>query len=110
MTDLALLPLCHLDDIPEGGSRGFEWHSHKLLVVRQGQRLYVYRNRCPHLGIPLEWVQDQFLDASGTLIQCASHGALFVIHSGQCVAGPCSGQRLEAVPFDLQDGQLFIRV
>ena len=38
------------------------------------------------------------------MIQCANHGALFVIENGECVAGPCSGEALVALPFDIVDG------
>jgi nitrite reductase/ring-hydroxylating ferredoxin subunit len=105
--------LCTLDDIPDGGSKGFQVDVPNqlplnLFVVRQQQKLYVYRNRCPHMGIPLEWVPDRFLDSSGTMIQCAGHAALFVINSGKCVAGPCAGRKLEAIPFYIDQNTLFI--
>ncbi|MEE8263379.1 MAG: Rieske (2Fe-2S) protein, partial [Gammaproteobacteria bacterium] len=40
------------------------------------------------------WVPDQFLDETGNLLQCATHGALFRIEDGFCVAGPCTGASL----------------
>ena len=89
--------LCAPQELAEGRSRGFEIEGCKLLAVRKDGRVYAYRNRCPHRGIPLEWLPDQFLDASASLIQCATHGALFLIDSGECVAGPCAGQALEAL-------------
>lgn len=102
----SLIPLCSLDDIPEGGSRGFQHGELKLLIVKHKGKVVAYRNTCPHLGIPLEWVEHQFLDSSGTMIQCANHGALFVIDTGKCVAGPCAGRKLEAVPFRIDANQL----
>lgn len=59
--------------------------------------MFVYLNRCPHRRVRLDWQQDQFLDDSASLIRCATHGALFLIESGECVAGPCEGQSLKAV-------------
>ena len=102
--------LCHIDDIEEGQSKGFEHNDQSIFVVRQGQQLYVYHNRCPHLGINLEWQDDQFLTADGTLVQCAMHGALFLIDTGLCIAGPCQGQRLNVVEHRLLDGRLQIRL
>ncbi len=64
-------------------------------AVRRDGIAYFYINRCPHRGIPLEWQPDKFLDQSASLIQCATHGALFLIESGECVAGPCAGQASE---------------
>jgi nitrite reductase/ring-hydroxylating ferredoxin subunit len=89
--------LCAPHELAEGQSRGFEIAGDKLFAVRKDGRVFAYRNRCPHRGIPLEWLPDQFLDHSASLIQCATHGALFLIDSGECVAGPCAGQALEAV-------------
>ncbi len=54
----------------------------------------------------LNWNPDQFLNIDGSLIQCATHGALFDIESGRCVAGPCFDEHLVAVPFELQDGMV----
>jgi len=92
-----MLRLCAPDELAEGQSRGFEIAGQKLLAVRKDGQCHVYRNTCPHRGIPLEWLPDQFLDASASLIQCATHGALFLIDSGECVAGPCAGQSLGRV-------------
>ena len=47
-----------------------------------------------------------FLDVTGTLIQCASHGALFLIQSGRCVAGPCAGQSLKKILSEVVDGEV----
>jgi nitrite reductase/ring-hydroxylating ferredoxin subunit len=89
--------LCAPNELAEGQSRGFVIEDEKLFAVRKDGQVFVYRNRCPHKGISLEWLPDQFLDPSACLIQCATHGALFLIDSGECVAGPCAGQSLEAL-------------
>ena len=90
--------LCSSRELAEGQSRGFIVEDLNLLLVRRHGQVYAYRNRCPHRGIALEWLPDQFLDHSGSLIQCATHGALFLIENGECVAGPCAGQSLHALP------------
>jgi nitrite reductase/ring-hydroxylating ferredoxin subunit len=102
--------LCDLDAVPEAGAKGFEVGSDSVFAVRRDGRIYLYRNRCPHRGVELNWLEDQFLDRDGTLIQCALHGALFVIESGECVAGPCLGQRLTPVPFEVVEGRIEIRL
>ncbi|WP_296222240.1 Rieske (2Fe-2S) protein [Pseudomonas sp. UBA2684] len=93
-----MIRLCAVDELAEGQSRGFEIDNEKLFAVRKDGQVYAYRNRCPHRGIALEWLPDQFLDHSASLIQCATHGALFLIDSGECVAGPCAGKTLDALP------------
>lgn len=100
--------LGHVSDIPEGGSKGFTLDKMAILAVKKDGQIYLYRNHCPHIGIALEWVPDQFLDHSKTLIQCANHGALFDIASGTCVAGPCVGQTLTPISFVVRDGNIFI--
>ncbi|WP_260962641.1 Rieske (2Fe-2S) protein [Pseudomonas citri] len=95
--------LCTAAQLPDNHSRSFDIDGNKLLAVRRADQVYIYRNRCPHRGVPLEWHPDQFLDASASLIQCATHGALFLIESGECVAGPCAGQFL--APLDSREDE-----
>lgn len=89
--------LCTSAELVDASSRGFEIGGQKVFAVRREGRVYAYQNRCPHRGVGLEWQPDQFLDPSASLIQCATHGALFLIESGECVAGPCAGQSLTAL-------------
>lgn len=97
--------LCRADEIPEGGGKGFVFgvgaDQGRVFVVRHRGALYGYRNSCPHVGTPLDFMQDRFFDPSGTLLQCATHGAQFRIDDGLCVAGPCPGKRLTPVPVTL---------
>lgn len=104
-----MIRLCAASDIAEGQSKGLEIQGQRLLVIRKDGIVHVYENRCPHRGIPLEWVPDQFLDTSGSLIQCATHGALFLIDSGECVAGPCAGQFLRALSSTERDGIIWLQ-
>ncbi|TVP90233.1 MAG: Rieske (2Fe-2S) protein [Pseudomonadaceae bacterium] len=101
-------PLCHLDELSDPGSKGILYQGQKLFAVRQGHQVFVYENRCPHRGIPLEWTPDNFLDSSGKLIQCATHGALFLPDSGECVSGPCSGEYLRQLACTVRAGQVWL--
>ncbi|AVD84873.1 Rieske (2Fe-2S) protein [Pseudomonas sp. SWI6] len=89
--------LCTSHGLPEGHSRAFSVDGTAVFGVRRRGQVYLYRNRCPHRGIALNWAEDSFLDDSASLIHCAHHGALFLIESGECVAGPCEGEALEAL-------------
>lgn len=102
--------VCALDDIPVGQSKGADINGQRLFFVRQADRVVAYHNRCPHLGIDLEWLDDQFLDADGQFIQCAMHGALFLIDSGLCISGPCQNQSLTPIPCHLVEGDVFIEL
>ena len=97
--------LCRLSDIPDGGCRGFpDEDPAEFVLVRSGDRVYAYRNCCPHTGAAMEWQRHQFLDLDGRHICCAVHGALFRIEDGYCVSGPCARRSLTAVPVRVQDG------
>jgi len=100
--------LCLLSDIPNYGSKGFNINDVALFAVRKNHDVFAYVNRCPHLGIALEWQPDQFLDSGGDLIQCAMHGALFNIENGECLSGPCSGQSLQQLKVDIIDEAVFV--
>ncbi|MBA6062172.1 Rieske (2Fe-2S) protein [Pseudomonas juntendi] len=89
--------LCTSPSLAEGQTRAFSVDGLQLFGVRRQAQVYLYRNRCPHKGIPLNWAQERFLDDSASLIQCGHHGALFLIESGECVAGPCDGEQLQAL-------------
>ncbi len=101
-------PLCHIDDIEEGAALGFELAERNIFAVKKDNVIYVYENRCPHLGIELEYQENQFLDQDGALIQCSTHGALFLIEDGSCIAGPCMGDQLTAIKTEVVDDQLYL--
>jgi nitrite reductase/ring-hydroxylating ferredoxin subunit len=85
--------------IDEGACKAYAVGKLHLFAVKKAGNIYLYQNRCPHAGLPLNWFPDKFLDRDGELIQCSSHGALFQIETGRCVAGPCPGRRLQSIDF-----------
>ncbi len=106
--------LCEFNELPDPGSRGFcierAGQPLALLVVRRGDEVFAYSNRCPHTGINLEWQADRFLDLSQSFIQCATHGALFRIDDGLCLRGPCVGQRLTPLKVGVVGAQVVLSV
>lgn len=82
----------------------------ELLVVRKGSQVYVYANHCPHTGVSLNWMPDQFLDINSKYIQCSTHGALFGIEDGLCVRGPCVGRSLTAIPIMLEGTKVMVKI
>ena len=118
LTPATLAPLCllaHLADLPDGQSRGFDpGHTGQdsVLVVRQGQRLYAWRDACPHHGgTPMAWRRHAYLNADRSRIVCSAHGAQFDIRSGACTLGPCLGQSLTPVALHIEaDGGVHLQV
>lgn len=106
--------LCKTTDIEDPGSKGFELKikrkTRSIFVVHKHGEFFAFYNQCPHTGATLEWQEDQFLDLDKTLIQCATHDALFMIDSGKCIAGPCTGESLQAIPLFTKDGDIHLDV
>jgi nitrite reductase/ring-hydroxylating ferredoxin subunit len=104
-------PLCPLAALADGAGKGFPPSPGGfagLFAVRQGDTVHVYVNSCPHLGTPLDFVPDRFLSADGSRIVCATHGAEFRIADGECLQGPCRGDRLEPVMIQIKDGTVLV--
>lgn len=109
--DLTLI--CHSEVLSDPGSYGFEVEHlaevvEGFLVKNDGQ-YFAYRNTCPHTGAPLDWVEHQFLDVEGALIQCAVHDARFMIDTGECVMGPCPGESLEKLEIEIEGDQIYLK-
>jgi nitrite reductase/ring-hydroxylating ferredoxin subunit len=106
------LLLCDLEDIPDGGAKSFWFGTGSarrgIFLVRHGAEIAGYVNACPHIGMPLNFLGDRFLDRSGELILCATHGALFRIGDGFCVRGPCAGANLTPVSTIIIDKRVFL--
>jgi nitrite reductase/ring-hydroxylating ferredoxin subunit len=87
------------------GGRDFE----ALLVNYEGNH-FAYVNRCPHTGITLDWLNNQFFSSDNRYIMCATHGAVFEPPSGECIWGPCVGLSLQHLPIEIDDGQIYARL
>ena len=103
-----MIKLGPANEFKEGQSKGYDLGVMKIFVVKKQGLLYAYENRCPHLGIPLEWIPDEFLDSEGELIQCSTHGAIFLIETGECVSGPCAGDYLIHRTLIERDGDIYL--
>jgi nitrite reductase/ring-hydroxylating ferredoxin subunit len=104
--------ICPLRELDDPGARGFtlgegEWPL-KGFVVRRGDVIRAYVNHCPHAGFPLNWQPNVFLAPGNAQIRCIMHGALFEIESGECLAGPCLGHGLRALPIHVREGYVLL--
>jgi nitrite reductase/ring-hydroxylating ferredoxin subunit len=109
--DLARV-ICPLHELADPGARGFtmgrgDWPL-RGFVVRRGGLVRAYVNHCPHAGFPLNWNPHAFLAPAAPLILCSMHGALFDMESGLCVAGPCEGLGLRALPVRVERGYVML--
>jgi len=102
-----------LAEIDDPGCREFsigdgDW-PFRGFAVRQGDEVFAYQNFCAHAGHPLNWKPDSFLTKDNAAIICASHGAMYDIHSGKCIAGPAGGRELRSVEVNVRDGVIYVR-
>jgi len=94
----------------------------KKFTMRRGQReleallvnfegnYFAYINRCPHTGITLDWVNNQFFSSDQRYLMCATHGAVFEPPTGECVWGPCFGLSLQKLEVEIEDRQIYARL
>ncbi len=94
--------LCALADIPDPGAKTFVFRDGDFMfvgfVVRTASGLFGYIDRCPHNGTPLAMFPDRYFTRERDLLLCSTHGALFRVGDGRCIAGPCEGRALTPWP------------
>lgn len=104
--------LIDLERIPDGGFAEVEalvdGEAESLVLHREGGQVRAWLNVCPHAGRRLDWAPGQFLKTKEGLLVCAAHGATFELTSGTCVAGPCRGEALRAVPVGIRAGTVLL--
>lgn len=105
--------LCLTSDIPENGVKGInlgdDAKQQDILILSRDGGYYAYKNSCPHTGVELNWMPDQFLDLDGYYIQCSVHGARFEPKSGLCVWGPCLNQYLQPIEIVVENGNIQLK-
>ncbi|MBL95384.1 MAG: (2Fe-2S)-binding protein [Magnetovibrio sp.] len=104
--------LCNLSEIPNQDSQGFSkcfrGRQAGIMAIRFEKNIFTYRNKCPHIGSPLDFKPGKFLNADKTYIICSTHGALFRIQDGTCVSGPCTGAALTVVPNIVENDKIYL--
>ncbi len=104
--------LCLLSELPTRGSKAFQFRDgtlrYEIFVQRWGDKVYAYRDQCPHVKLPLDYHRGHFLDREGENIQCAHHGARFRVHDGYCFDGPCKGKYLTPVKIVLRGDEILV--
>lgn len=104
------MSLIALQHIPDGGFAEVEapvdGELESLVLYRTGEVVRAWLNICPHAGRRLDWAPGKFLMSKDGMLVCAAHGASFECVHGECVAGPCRGERLRAVAVAVRGGQV----
>ena len=70
------------------------------LVLKHNDDVAVYLDLCPHNKVVLS-ESGNYLTQDGNRIKCEAHGATFTLHDGACDRGPCAGDTLAKIPFEV---------
>ncbi|WP_269914985.1 Rieske (2Fe-2S) protein [Acinetobacter sp. HY1485] len=104
------MKICMMEDIPEREARSFTLESGvQIFITQRDGHFFAYKNLCPHLKVELEFLENQFLDQEQEYIECSTHGALFMVETGECISGPCTGQSLTKINIQVHsDGGIYV--
>ena len=114
--------LCALTDIPDGGVRMCFLENAQAagetstgiapfgtLILRSGDTVRAYLNRCAHFGVPLAKTPAHLIFTPHVSITCNVHYARYRWEDGYCDRGDCVGESLVPVPVTIgEDGRIFI--
>lgn len=94
--DDPLIPLCHSAELVDSGKAvGFDvlfaGQTCRAFAIRFRGQVHAYLNRCTHVAMEMDYQPDRFFDDTGHWLLCATHGAAYLPHTGQCAGGPCRG-------------------
>ena len=103
--------LAHLDALAPGSVCAVDADvggaAESLILHRDANgEVRAWLNVCPHAGRRLDFAPGKFLRSKAGDLVCAVHGAAFALPEGNCVAGPCRGDCLRAVPVHVADGEV----
>lgn len=89
--------------LPIGGAE------EECFAINYRGRFHAYVNRCRHVPIAMDWVDNQFFAEHGRYLMCQTHNAYYEPDTGECIAGPQSacGKFLLRVPLEIRDGAIY---
>ena len=106
------LQVCKSTDLEEGGT-GYRFkvlyngEETTAFVVRVDDAVRCFLNRCSHVPVELDWNYGEFLDDSGRIVVCATHGTSYDATDGSCLGGPCDGNPLVKLNIEERDGAVY---
>ena len=91
--------------LPIGGA------DEECFIVNYAGSFHAYVNRCRHVPMAMDWVENQFFAEGGRYLMCQTHCAYYEPDTGECVAGPrgASGKFLLRIPLEIREGKIFAR-
>ena len=83
----------------------------ECFLINFAGKFYAYVNRCRHVPMAMDWVENQFFAEAGRYLMCQTHNAYYEPASGECIAGPpaACGKFLHRVPIEIEQGSIYAR-
>ncbi|RIX45646.1 MAG: Rieske (2Fe-2S) protein [Rhodocyclales bacterium GT-UBC] len=104
--------LCRLEEIADGGARMLDLgegnEAFRLIILRSGEQVHAYLNRCAHFGVPLAQRPEHLIFTPHESLRCNVHYARYHWQSGHCITGECAGEHLISLPLTIQDGNILV--
>lgn len=102
--------VARVGEVEPGQTKKFLWHIDgrevECFLLNYGGQLFAYVNRCRHVPMTMDWVENQFLTEDGRYILCATHGAAYEPETGECIFGPPCGKVLDRVPLSVEQDRV----
>lgn len=102
--------LGHLDELADGAAAlhelGDPARPFRYILLRSGEQIYAYVNRCAHFGVPLANKLEHLGVKPHTSIHCCVHYARYRWQDGYCEYGDCVGESLLMIPLRIVDGEI----
>lgn len=101
-------------DLAQGKSRKFFLRVYgrevECFLVNFRGELRAFVNKCRHVAMTLDWVENRFFTPEGDFVLCPTHGALYEPGTGFCVFGPPAGKSLIRVPLEFRGEEVWAAV
>jgi nitrite reductase/ring-hydroxylating ferredoxin subunit len=105
--------IADLDEIPEEGLvftyKEGPFDELGILLRTGAGDLRAFKNQCRHLAVPLDGADPgELWDEQRRHLMCSAHGARYRPDDGLCVAGPCEGSHLKALPIVVRPDGIYL--
>ena len=84
----------------------------ECFVINFEGKFHAYVNRCRHVPMAMDWVDNQFFAEDCNYLMCQTHNAYYEPASGECIAGPptACGKYLYRVPLQIEEKTIYASV
>jgi nitrite reductase/ring-hydroxylating ferredoxin subunit len=91
-----------LSELAENSPLCVEREGSKVLLIRSGENVFAYEDKCPHAFWPLS--QGTI---TGAVLECPGHGWEFDVQTGRCLTSPA--YCLKSVPVTIEGDKLTLQ-